>query len=121
MSNRPRVLIADDHPGIVTAACQLLALDCDVVGTVADGSTLLETAQRLQPDVIVLDLHLPKVNGLEACRQITRTNPNMKVVIFTAVNDQYVRQASLAAGASAFVCKLTAGDDLLAAIKRLSS
>jgi DNA-binding NarL/FixJ family response regulator len=69
------VLIADDHSGIVTAARRLLAFDCDVVGTVADGSILLETAQRLQPDVIVLDLHLPKVNGLEACRQITRANP----------------------------------------------
>jgi DNA-binding NarL/FixJ family response regulator len=91
------------------------------VGTVADGSILLETAQRLQPDVIVLDLHLPKVNGLEACRQIIRANPNMKVVIFTGVNDDYVSQAAFAAGASAFVCKLTAGDQLLAAIKRLSA
>ena len=120
MSTRPRVLIADDHPGIVTAARRLLALVCDVVGTVADGSMLLETAQRLQPDVVVLDLNLPKVNGLEACRQITRANPKMKVIIFTGVNDEYVSQASFAAGASAFVCKLTAGDDLLAAIKRLS-
>ena len=121
MSSRPRVLIADDHSGIVTAARRLLAFDCDVVGTVADGSILLETAQRLQPDVIVLDLHLPKVNGLEACRQIIRANPNMKVVIFTGVNDDYVSQAAFAAGASAFVCKLTAGDQLLAAIKRLSA
>ena len=69
--------------------------------------------------MVVLDLHLPNVNGLEACRQITRANSKMKVVIFTGVNDDYVSQAAFAAGASAFVCKLTAGDQLLAAIKRL--
>ena len=75
---RPRVLVADDHPDIVKAVCRSLALDCDVVGTVADGSALLEAVQRLQPDVIVLDLNLPNVHALTACRQITRVNPAMK-------------------------------------------
>ena len=69
---------------MVKAVCRVLALDCEVVGTVADGSAVLEAAQRLQPDVIVLDLNLPKVNGLEACRQITQVNPKMKVIVFTA-------------------------------------
>ena len=70
---RPRVLIADDHPDLVKAICRVLSLDYEVAGIVTDGSAVLEVAQRLQPDVIVLDLNLPNVNGLEACRQITKT------------------------------------------------
>ena len=81
------MLVADDHTGIVKAVCRLLSLDCDVVGSVADGSAVLEAAQRLQPDVMVLDINLPNVHGLEACRQITQGNPQMKVIVFTAMND----------------------------------
>ena len=77
------MLIADDHADLVKAVGRLLAVDCDVVGTVADGSAVLEAAQRLQPDVIVVDLNLPNVNGLEACRQITQAHPEMKVIVFT--------------------------------------
>ena len=106
-AKRPRVLVADDHPEVVKAVCRVLALDCDVVGTVADGNAVLDAAQRLQPDVIVLDLNLPHVNGLEVCRQITQANPEMKVIMFTAMNDPDVRQRSLEVGASAFVCKGT--------------
>ena len=117
---RPRVLLADDYPGMVTAVARLLSLDCEVVGTVADASALLESAQRLQPDLIVLDLNLPDLSGLEVCRQITQTHPQTKIIVFTAVTDPEVRQRSLAVGASAFVSKLGPVTDLLAAIKRLS-
>ena len=82
LSPRPRVLLADDYPDIVKAVSRLLAQDCEIVGSVADGSALLETAQRLQPDVIVLDVNLPNVHTLEACREITRVNPKMKVIMF---------------------------------------
>jgi DNA-binding NarL/FixJ family response regulator len=117
---RPRVLLADDYPGMVTAVARLLSLDCEVVGTVADASALLESAQRLQPDLIVLDLNLPDLSGLEVCRQITQAHPQTKIIVFTAVTDPEVRQRSLAVGASAFVSKLGPVTDLLAAIKRLS-
>jgi DNA-binding NarL/FixJ family response regulator len=103
---------------MVDAISRLLSLDCDVVGSVADGSALLKAAQRLQPDVIVLDLNLPKVPGLEACRRITQANPNIKVIVLTAATDPAKRQESLKAGASAFVSKLRCVDDLLPAIKR---
>ena len=92
LPKRPRVLIAEDHPGVAKAVCRVLALDCDVVGSVADGSAVLEAAQRLQPDVIVVDLNLPNVNGLEACRQITQVNPEAKVIVFSAMNDPDVTQ-----------------------------
>ena len=65
-ARQPRVLIADDYPGMVTAVSRLLTLDCDVVGSVADGGAVLEAVERLQPDVIVLDVNLPKILGLEA-------------------------------------------------------
>lgn len=118
MSSRPRVLLADDYPDLVKAISRLLSLDCDIVGTVADGSALLETAQRLQPDVIVLDVHLPRLNSLEACREIRRVSPEMKVIMFTAGADPNVGQAFLEAGASAFVAK-EAPMELLSTIKRL--
>ena len=102
---RPRVLIAEDHPGMAKAVCRLLSLDCDVVGTVADGSAVLEAAQRLQPDVIVVDLNLPHVDGFEACRQIMRVKPEAKVIVFSAMNDPAIRQRSLEVGASALCVK----------------
>ena len=117
--SRPRVLIADDHAEVVKAVSRLLAIECDVVGAVGDGSALLEAAQRLDPDVIVLDLNLPKVNGLDACRQITRRHPATKVVVFTAMNDPELKQRSFAAGAGAFVFKMAGDGDLLGTVKRL--
>ena len=94
-------------------------MECDVVGSVTDGSAVLEAAQRLRPDVIVVDLNLPNVNGLEACRQIRQAHPEMKVIVFTAMNDPDVRQRSLEVGASAFVFKMAGNGDLLSTVKRL--
>ena len=119
MTRRPRVLLAEDHPAVAKAVCRVLALDCDVVAAVADGGAVLEAAQRLLPDVIVVDLNLPNVNGLEACRQITQLNPAAKVVVFSAWNDPHVKQRSFDVGASAFVFKGAGDGDLLSTVKRL--
>ena len=115
---RPRVLMADDYPDIVKAVSRLLALDCEIVGTVSDGSALLDAVRRLQPDVIVLDVNLSNVYSLEACREITRVNPTTKVIMFTAMDNPGISQACFEAGASAFVSK-TGAADLLSTIKRL--
>jgi CheY-like chemotaxis protein len=117
---RPRVLLADDYPDIVKAVSRLLAFDCEVVGSVEDGGALLEAVQRLQPDVIVLDVNLRNAQSLEACRAITRANPGIKVIMFTALDDPHVSRAYFEAGASAFVSKLASAEDLLATIKRLT-
>jgi len=114
---RPRVLLAEDHEGVAKALCRVLAMDFDVVGNVPDGSAVLEAARRLQPDMIVLDLNLPNVNGLEACRRITQVNPQAKIIVFTAMNDPGLRQQCLDVGASAFLFK--GDDDLVSTIKRL--
>ena len=118
-ARRPRVLVADDHAEVTKAICRLLALECEVVGTVADGSAVLEAVQRLQPDVTVVDLNLPTVSGLEACRQITQANPKAKVIEFTAMNDPIIRQRAIEMGASAFVCKVASDGDLLSVVKSL--
>ena len=117
MPKRPRVLIAEDHPGVAKAISRMLSLDCDVVGNVADGSAVLEAVQRLQPDVVVVDLNLPHVHGLEVCRQIKQVNADARVVAFSAMTDPDIRQRSIEVGASAFVCKGTG--DLLSTVKRL--
>ena len=96
---------------------RLLALDCDIVGHVADGRAVLAAAQQLAPDVVVVDLNLPHVYGLEVCRQITHDNPDVRVVVFSAMNSPDITQQCLEVGASAFVCKGTG--DLLSTIKRL--
>jgi len=116
---RPRVLVAEDHAEVAKAVCRVLALDCEVVGSIADGNAVLEAVQRLQPDVIVIDLNLPNVNGLEACRQIRHVNPQTKVIVFTAMDDPEIRQRSLEVGASAFVSKMAVDGDLLSTVKRL--
>jgi DNA-binding NarL/FixJ family response regulator len=114
---RPRVLVADDHPEMVKAICRLLALDCEVVGTVSDGGDALGAAQRLRPDVLVIDLNLPTISGLDVCRQVTQALPDTKVVMFTAANDPHIRQRAIELGASAFVCKVASDDDLLSTVK----
>jgi DNA-binding NarL/FixJ family response regulator len=115
------VLIADDHPGIVRAVSRLLAFDHDVVGSVANGDDVLRAARSLQPDVIVLDVNLPGLDGLQACRQITQADKRVKVVVFTAVDDPEIRRRAKEAGASAFVGKHALGGDLLSAVKGLDA
>jgi CheY-like chemotaxis protein len=116
---RTRVLVADDHAAVMKATCRLLSVECEVVASVAHGGALLEAVQRLQPDVIVLDVNLPGVHGLEACRRIAQVNPQIKIIMYTAMSEQDVGEQCFAAGASAFVSKLAPGGDLLSAINRL--
>jgi|KBSMisStandDraft_5_1062788.scaffolds.fasta_scaffold1010139_2 CheY-like chemotaxis protein len=113
---RPRVLVADDYPELVAAISEVLSLSCDVVGHVADGAALLEAVTRLRPDVVVADVHLRGMNGLEACRHITQSPPHAAVVLVSAAADAEMRSLALAAGACAFVSKYAIGDDLAAAV-----
>ena len=117
-STRPRVLMADDYRDLLSAFERLLAPACDVVGCVSDGDALFEAMASMKPDVIVLDVFMPPTNGFEICREIKRLAPSTVVIIVSAAPDRDVREQSLQAGASAFVAKGAAIDDLLPAIKR---
>jgi DNA-binding NarL/FixJ family response regulator len=115
---RPRILLADDYVGLLTAWRRLLEPSCEVIGCVRDGKALLDAATALTPDIVVADLSMPEVNGIDACRQIKRTHPQTKVILVTAGGDEYVARAAFRAGASGFVLKHSA-DDLLTAIQRV--
>jgi len=115
---RPRVLLVDDHPGIVQALSRVLSPVCDVVGVIADGREVADAAARLQPVVIVVDLNLPNVNGLQICREMTRTDPRAKVVVISATADDAIGDEALAAGASGFFLK-SAVNELIVAITRI--
>ena len=117
VAQRPRVLLADDYGALLTAWRRLLEPTFDVVGSVGNGRALLEAAAALSPDVVVADLAMPEMNGLDACRQLKQTNPRTKVVLVTAGGDEWVARAAFRAGASAFVLKHSAADDLLTAIE----
>src|SRR5690349_13235574 len=102
---RPRVLLADDHALLLGAFEKLLSPDCDVVGQVDDGRTLVAEAERLKPDVIVLDIIMPHLNGLEAGRKIKRALRGVKLVFLTMNDDAEVVAEAFRVGASAYVLK----------------
>jgi DNA-binding NarL/FixJ family response regulator len=118
---RPRVLLADDHGLVLGALAALLARDCDVVGTVTDGRALIAAAATLQPDVIVLDIAMPLLNGLDAARQIKRMFPRIKLVFLTMNEDAALAAETLRAGASAYLLKHSAASELPVAIREVMS
>jgi len=111
------VILADDYPPMLSATKRLLAVDCDVVAVVGDGAEIVDVASTLQPDVVVVDFNMPRVNGLEACRRIRRANPEIKVIVFTAMGDEGLKEQARRVGASALVSKHASGQELINAIK----
>lgn len=114
--NRPRVLLADDHQLMVEGLKTMLADDFDLVGTVSDGRALLAAAKKLKPDVIVADITMPHLNGLEALAQLKKSDPDVKVVFLTMHQDSAYARRALEAGAFGFVVKHSAPAELVMAI-----
>ena len=115
MATRPRVIIVDDHPGVIKALGRALSSECDVVGTLTDGREAADAAARLQPVVVVVDLNLPNVSGIEVCRQIARSSLRARTIVMSATPDDAIRSEAIAAGASGFFAK-SATDELMVAI-----
>jgi DNA-binding NarL/FixJ family response regulator len=116
---RPRVLLADDHQMLADALKSVVEPRCEVVGTVSDGRALLEAATRLQPDIVVLDIGMPQLNGLDAGRQLKQALPNTKLIFMTMLEDPYLVGEAYRAGASAFLLKEAAVSELTEAIDRV--
>jgi DNA-binding NarL/FixJ family response regulator len=112
----PRVLIGDDHPLIRTAVASVLARQYDVVGEADNGQRLVEAAQRLKPDFVVLDVSMPVLNGIDAARQIAEALPATRIVVLSMhTSPMYLRKA-MAVGAKAYVLKAAASEQLLQAL-----
>ncbi|MFO0852036.1 MAG: response regulator transcription factor [Gemmataceae bacterium] len=117
---RPRVLLADDHRLIREAFARLLEADCDVVGSVADGRELLAAARELSPDIVVLDIAMPLLNGLDAARLLKRDMPQVKVIFLTMSEDPDLAAEAFRLGASGFLLKTSAAVELLQAIREVA-
>ena len=113
----PRVLLADDHRLLLEAFEKLLAGECEIVGQVADGRELLTAAENLKPDVIVLDISMPLLNGLDAGRQIKAKLRDVRLVFLTMNEDAFVAAEAFRAGASAYLLKRSEVSELGAAIR----
>jgi DNA-binding NarL/FixJ family response regulator len=117
----PRTLLADDHLLVAEGLNRLLEEHCDVVGTVANGNDLVAAAIDLQPDVIIADLSMPGLSGLEATAQLRARGLSSKIVILTMYSDARIAKEAFKAGAVGFVSKQAAGQELVAAIQQVLS
>jgi DNA-binding NarL/FixJ family response regulator len=115
--SRTRVLLADDHTLLLEAFQALLAPECDVVGAVTDGQALLEAAARLRPDVVVVDISMPLLNGIDAARRLKQISPDVRIVFLTMNEDPDLAAEAFRAGASAYLLKRSAASELLVAIR----
>ena len=114
--HKPSILLADDHTMIAEAFRNLLEPQYEVVGTVADGRSLLEAAPKLKPDVIVLDIGMPLLNGLAAGQQLKQILPKSKIIYVTMNDDPDLASEALRTGGSAYLLKSSAASELLRSI-----
>ncbi|MCP4398218.1 MAG: response regulator transcription factor [bacterium] len=112
-----RVLLADDHKIVLDGLRSLLEDEFELVGTVEDGRALVTETARLRPDVIVVDISMPLLNGIEAVRQIKENDPSVKVVFLTMHPDVVYATRAFEAGASGYVLKHSASTELVTAIR----
>lgn len=115
--NKPRLILADDHKLLLEGFRVLLEPRYEVVGAVSDGHALLESARLLNPDVVVLDIGMPLLNGLDAARQMKVKMPGIKIIFLTMNRDPELAMEALRAGASGYLLKSSAGSELFHAIE----
>jgi DNA-binding NarL/FixJ family response regulator len=112
-----RIILADDHTLLVEAFGKLLESTYDVVGTVGDGHALLDAAQTLKPDVILIDIGMPRLNGLEAARRLKQMMPGVKLIFLTMNEDPDLAVEAMRQGASGYLLKTCAASELFHAIQ----
>ena len=115
--NRPRVLVADNHPALLRATSAYLSTHFDVVGTAADGESLVSKALSFRPDVIVADITLPIVSGIEAAHRLLASAPSAKIVFLTIHSERQFVEACMAEGALGYVLKAHMRAHLIPAIQ----
>src|SRR6185295_15241712 len=116
---RPRVILADDHTLLLDAFRKLLMDECEVVAAVSDGRALLEATATLRPDVVVVDIAMPLLNGIDAARQIKQTLPDTRIIFLTMNEDPDLAAEAFRAGASGYLLKRSAASELQMAIREV--
>lgn len=116
---KARVLLADDHTLVAEALKKVLEPECEVVGNATDGRKLLHLAVELKPDLILLDLNMPLLNGLDAGARLKELSPSMKIVVLTMNEDPEIAAEALGKWASGYLLKKSAGSELLKAVKEV--
>jgi DNA-binding NarL/FixJ family response regulator len=116
-----RILLADDHPIFLLGVRSLLGSHqgWDVCGEAADGRDAVEKCRQLKPDLVVLDIGMPRLNGIDAARQILRSNPNQRILVLTDVDSEQVIRECLEAGVRGWVFKTDGAHDLVTAVEAL--
>jgi DNA-binding NarL/FixJ family response regulator len=115
----PRIFLADDHAMLLDAFRRLLEQEFDVVGTASDGFELLDSAPKLHPDLVVVDLGLPLLSGVEAGRELKKLLPQTKILVVTVNEDSAVADAVLGEWASGYLLKKCSGSELVKALREL--
>lgn len=115
--SKARILLADDHTLVVEAFKKLLEPEFEVVGTVGDGRALLRLAAELQPDVVLVDLNMPLLNGLDASEQLKQLMPKVKIIVLTMNEDAEIAAETLQKWASGYLLKKSAGSELVKAVR----
>jgi DNA-binding NarL/FixJ family response regulator len=118
MKSLPRILLADDHTILLEAFRKLLTPAFEIVGAVSNGRALLEAAKKLKPDVVVLDISMPGLNGIEVCRQLQPRLPDTRWVFLTVNEDPDLAAEAILLGASGFLLKNSAASELFSAIQQ---
>ena len=116
-----RVVLADDHTLVLEAFCNLLSSDVDIVGTAADGRELIKIVRKLEPDIVVTDISMPNLNGVDACIKLLKLAPDTKIIFLTVLNDPDVVAEVIRAGAKGYLLKSSASSELLQAIKAVAA
>ena len=117
--SKPRLIVADDHSMFVDGLRALLEAEVDLIETVGDGRALIEAVDRLDPDIVVVDVSMPRLNGLDATRELKKSFPAVKVIVLTMHTDRKLAESAFRAGADGFVVKQSASDELLTAIREV--